>query len=141
MHDPVLAIHIAAGAVGLALGPIALPPLVRRDAESSYYLAYQTAVAVTVATAIILVGLSWSRLWWLAIIAIAVEGAALGGLWAPRAAFPGWRAWRIRFTWGTYVGLVTALLVVSWDTPLAWIIPTLVAIPVIGRAASLASST
>jgi hypothetical protein len=48
------------------------------------------------------------------------------------------RAWRVRVMGGTYVGLTTALLVVSWGNPLAWIIPSAIGVPVVERAAALA---
>jgi len=40
---------------------------------------------------------------------------------------------------GSYVSLVTALLVVSWDSPLAWILPTVIGSPLIARARARAA--
>jgi len=39
---------------------------------------------------------------------------------------------------GSYVSLVTALLVVNWSSPLAWILPTVIGTPLIARSAARA---
>ena len=39
---------------------------------------------------------------------------------------------------GSYVSLVTALLVVNWSNPLAWILPTVIGTPLIARATARA---
>jgi hypothetical protein len=122
LGDAVLWIHAAAGAAALVAGPIVLR-------GGSIWL-YQAAVAVVTTTAVALSAFDWERLWWLALIAAAVQAAALAGL---REGLPA--AWRVRFLAGTYVGLVTALLVVSWGSPLAWILPTVVGVPLVERAA------
>jgi hypothetical protein len=42
----------------------------------------------------------------------------------------------VRLVCGSYVSLVTALLVVSWGSVLAWILPTLIGTVLIERAAT-----
>jgi hypothetical protein len=45
----------------------------------------------------------------------------------------------VRLVLGTYVGLLTALLVVSWRSTLAWVLPTVLGAPLVERAAVLAT--
>ncbi len=91
-------------------------------------------------TALLLVAAAPARLWWLGLIAVATEAAAVGG-WAMRRRHPpGWLAWHIRLMSASYVSFVTAALVVNWSSPLAWIVPTLVGTPLIARAAARAGA-
>lgn len=139
MRDAVLAIHITGGATGLLSGPIGLAPLVGgRDGAALRF--YQLALAVVTSTAVALAVFHWRELWWLALIAGAIQAAAVaGGLLARPPDRAAKRAWRVRFLLGTYVGLVTALLVVSWGSPLAWLIPTVLGVPIVERCAALAA--
>jgi len=81
-HTILLGVHITAGTTGLLLGPLALG----------------------------LVALSPGRLWWLGLVAVATEAAALAG-WAVRRRHPsGWLGWHIRLMCGSYLSFVTAAL-------------------------------
>lgn len=67
--------------------------------------------------------------WWLIPFALGTQAAIVVGR---RTSHP---ARRIRLLGGSYVSLVTAFLVVSWESPLAWILPTLVGIALVETAA------
>jgi hypothetical protein len=138
IHSLLLAAHVAAGSAGLLLGPVAMAAPKRRGRHTRVGYAYQLAVAGLAVTAVGLASLAWGRLWWLAAIAVATEAAALGGLWTRRRHFAGWIPWHVSLMCGSYISLVTALLVVNWSSPLAWVVPTVVGTPLIARRASRA---
>jgi len=135
-----LVVHVASGGIGLVLGPLAMVAPKRRGRHTRIGMAYQWATAGLCASA---VGLAVFRpaLWWLGLIAVATEAAALGGLWVKRHRRPGWLPLHISLMCSSYVSFVTAFLVVNtglahWP---AWIAPTVVASPLIARAAARAA--
>lgn len=133
-HDTLLSLHVAAGAAGLALGPIAVwaerrPPHVSRAGS-----AYHWAVLTVSLTAVGLAALDWSALWWLSVLAALAYALALLGRFAPRWRRRGWVRAYAHGQGGSYIALVSALLVVSLDGPASaagWITPTLVGLPLI----------
>jgi len=142
LHDLLLAVHIAVGAAGLALGAVVIwssrerPLLDRRSA------AYHWTVLAVSLTAIGLLALDWPQLWWIAILAVLAYGLALLGYLAPRHQFRAWRAAFAHGQGGSYIALVTALVVVALtvDGPLdgaaaalPWALPTLVGTSLIER--------
>jgi len=128
MHTVLLIPHVAAGIAGLLLGPL----LARDLSAPPYASAYLAAVSLLAATALGLVALDVAGLWFLAPLALGTVAAAAGGLRA--RGMPT----RVRGVGGSYVALITALLVVSWGSPLAWILPTAIGAPLIERAAARA---
>jgi hypothetical protein len=134
-----LVLHIASGAAALVLGPLALFAAARRRADRDRALAgYHWAVLATCATAVVVSVLAWSRLWWLVPVAAVSYLLVLAGYLAVRR---GWPAWvRAHGLGGSYIALVTALLVVSLRGVstiaeiLAWILPAAVGTPLIVRA-------
>jgi hypothetical protein len=136
----VLAMHIAAGVAGLVLGPAAMRAVLGAGRASRLTFGYQVAVGVLTATAVALAALDWSGLWPFAFLAVATEAAVVGAWWAERRRFAAWRPWRVRLLCGSYVSLVTALLVVSWGSVIAWVLPTVVGTVLIERAAARATS-
>lgn len=139
-HDVLLTAHVVAGTTGLVLGPVAMALPKRPTRHPRVGLAYQAAVAILTLSALGLASLRASELWWLAVIALLTETAALVGWWARHRRFSGWLAWHVRLMCGSYVSLVTALLVVNWSSPLAWILPTIIGAPLIARASARASA-
>ena len=134
LADILLAVHVAAGALGLVLGPAAMWAERRPPYLSRAGVGYHWAVLAVSVTAAGLVALDWPRLWWLAPLAAVSYGLALVGLLAPRRRGRGWVRAYAHGQGGSYVALVTALLVVSVDGPLgaaAWLGPTLVGLPLI----------
>ncbi|MDX6284670.1 MAG: hypothetical protein QOG53_155 [Frankiales bacterium] len=140
MHAVLLGIHIAAGSLGLLLGPIAMTAPKRPGRHTRAGLAYQGATAVLAVTAIGLAVFNWSELWFLALIAVGTEAAALGGWWVQERRRPGWLPVHISLMCGSYISFVTALLVVNSNSIIAWILPTIVGSPLIAWAASVAAT-
>jgi hypothetical protein len=134
-----LVLHVASGAVALALGPLAL--LAARRRRRSYRQlrdAYYWTVLVVCATATVVSLLAWARLWWLVPIAALSYGLALVGYLGSRH---NWPLWARAHGWGgSYIALVTALLVVSVRgvsgvlEAIAWILPAAIGVPLIVRA-------
>lgn len=135
MHAAVLAVHVVAGSLGVLLGPFAVARPDAEGAAARLGLAYQACVALLCATAVALA--VWApALWWLALVAVATEGAALDGWRVRRQRRRGWRARRLRLLGGSYIALVTALVVVSVPSPWVWLLPTVVGTPLVERAAA-----
>lgn len=141
MHAALLLVHVAAGSAGLVLGPFAFRAAAagagrpRRSAA-----AYQVAVAALCASALGLVALR-PALWFLGPVALGTQAAALAGWAVSRGRLAGGAPRQVRLVGGSYVSLVTALLVVSWaGFPLAWVLPTAIGHPLIERAARRAGA-
>ncbi|MFC1411866.1 hypothetical protein ACEZCY_21665 [Streptacidiphilus sp. N1-12] len=134
MHTWVLVVHVVAGSSGLLLGPVAMLARKGPGLHPRVGRAYQGATAALCLSAFGLVAYK-PALWWLGVIGTATWGAALGGWWVRRRGFDGWLAWHIGLMCGSYVSFVTAFLVVNlgFGSVLAWILPTLVGTPLIGR--------
>ena len=135
MHGALLGIHIAAGSLGLLLGPLAMTAPKRPGRHTRAGLAYQAATAFLAITAIGLAVYNWSELWFLALIAIGTEAAALGGWLVQERRRPGWLTVHISLMCGSYISFVTALLVANSNSIVAWILPTIVGSPLIAWAA------
>lgn len=131
VHTPLLLIHAGAGTLGLLLGPVAALAAARRRPDvQRLTVAYQVAVTVVCVSALGLVALAPATFWWLIPFAVGTQAAVVV---ARRSTDP---VRRTRLLGGSYVSLVTALLVVSWGNPLAWILPTLLGIGLVERAAA-----
>lgn len=135
MHTVLLVIHIAAGSLGLLVGPAAMLAPKRPGSHHRFGLAYQGLVALLSLSALGLV-VYRPAVWWLGVIAAATWGAALGGWWVRRRRFAGWLVWHINLMCGSYISFVTAFLVVNigLGSVLAWTAPTVVGSPLIARA-------
>lgn len=134
MRTALLVPHITAGVLGLVVGPVAMFAPKRRGRHTNAGLFYQGIVAVLTTTAIALALLDFIDLWPFVPIAVGTEAAALAGWWVKRRRFRGWLPVHVQLMCGSYVSFVTAFLVVNWDSWLAWVIPTVVATPLIGWA-------
>ncbi len=139
MREVFLALHIVSGTAALTLGAIALLASARRrTARDPLLIAYLWAVFATGLTATVLALLDWSRLWWIVPLALVSYILALSGYVALRRGGPKWVA--AHGLCGSYIALVTALLVVSAGDVsttaeiFAWILPTTVGVPLIVRA-------
>lgn len=130
-----LGLHIAVGVAALVLGPLALLGARPIGRQTWFLLAYQAAVLAVAASALALAALAWSQLWWLTFFAAATAAAVLGGAWMARRHPRGWRGWYVRLMCGSYIALITALLVVSWPSVLSWVLPTVVGAPIVETAA------
>jgi hypothetical protein len=129
-------LHVGSGSLGLLLAPFGLAARKARGRHTRVGWAYAGLVTVLAGSAVGLAAFRWDRLWWLAAIGAATELAVVGGLVARRR---GSDAWHVSLMCGSYVSLVTALLVVNLGGPVAWIAPTVVGSPVIAWAARRAA--
>ena len=130
LHTLLLTVHIAAGTAGLLVGPAAIAAArrdERRSAAAGVYLAAVTTLTITAAG---LVALRPGALWPFLLLAAGTEAAVVA------ARRSGKYGSHVRLTCGSYVSLVTALLVVSWGSVLAWVLPTIVGTVLLERAAS-----
>src|SRR5829696_3692470 len=125
MRDSLLAFHVTVGAGALVLGPFAIRGVLRAGAQTRADAAYHALVIAVCASAIGLAAFGWSRLWWLVPIALASYSFALRAQLAVSRAPAGWRREYIAGQGGSYVALITAVLVVSLAdiTPLVWALP------------------
>jgi hypothetical protein len=139
MHATVLVLHVVSGSAGLLIAPFGLASPKRRGRHTRLGYAYLVAIAGVMLTSVGLAAFDWSRLWWLAVIGIATGAAAAAGLVIRLRHPPGWEPWHVSFMCGSYISLVTALLVVNFDSPLSWVLPTIVGSPVIAWAARRAA--
>jgi hypothetical protein len=138
LREVFLVLHVASGTAALALGPLALL-LARHQGRGAAQLrgTYHWTVLVVCATAAVVSVLAWTRLWWLVPIGVLSYGLALTGYLGSRRDWPLWiraHAWG-----GSYIALVTALLVVSARgvspvlEAIAWVLPAAIGVPLIVR--------
>lgn len=140
LFGAILALHIAAGAAGLILGPIAMRARKRRGVHTRAGEAYHWVVLAVCLTASLLAFLDWERLWWFLPIALGSYAFALVGYMAAKRRWQGWLRAHIAGQGGSYIAMMTAVLVVNWETltgtrgihsPWAWALPTVVGSPII----------
>jgi hypothetical protein len=140
LHASFLAVHITAGSTGVLLGPFALRAALRGGRRTRTTAAYVGAVTVLTVSAVALAMMRWHALWPFALIAVATEAAVAGAWRVADRRRPGWLPHYVRLLCGSYVSLVTALLVVSWGTLLAWVLPSIAGVALVERAAARAGA-
>jgi hypothetical protein len=131
--EPILALHIAAGATGLILGPLAMRATKQRGPHTSLGEAYHWVMLSVCVSAAALAILAWGRIWgFLPLAAFSYANAFVGYIAAKRRR-PSWLAWHIGGMGGSYIALTTALLVVNLgdQLPVVWFLPTIVGSPII----------
>lgn len=118
-HAGLLSIHIAAGTLGLLLGPVAMWQVTRRlraglspDAAAS--TAYHWTVLAVCLSAVVLVARYRPELWWLVPVAAFSYALVLLGRFAVTRRFRGWTHAYAHGQGGSYIALVTALVVVAF---------------------------
>jgi hypothetical protein len=129
MRSIVLTVHIAAGVAGLLVGPAAIRAALGGRRDTAGARGYRTAVTVLTVSAAGLVAFRPGRLWPFLLLAAGTEAAVLAAGHARRVDH------HVRLIGGSYISLVTALLVVSWGSIMAWILPTLIGTLLVERAA------
>ena len=140
MTPVLLKFHIACGVVALVLGPIAMNASKRRGPHTRLGEVYHGAVFLVCLTAGMLAVLDWGRIgWFLPVAAFSYAFALLGYLSSKRRR-AGWLRWHIAGMGGSYIAIVTALLVVNWrqltgvpgiGSPWPWMLPTILGSPAI----------
>jgi hypothetical protein len=140
LSHAILAVHIALGATGLVLGAIALLVRKHRGRHTRVGEAYHWIMLSVCVTATVIAVLDWQRLWWFVFIATGSYAFALLGYVAAKRRWPGWLRAHITGQGGSYIAMVTALLVVNWqrltgepgvNSPWAWMLPTVIGSPII----------
>lgn len=124
-RDIVPAGHVVAGALGLLLGPGWL--LAHGGLRTLCGYTYQLAVAGVATSAVVLAAMSFRDLWWLVPVALATQGAALLGPIARRRGGPRWAGRSAHLLGGSYVALVTGVLIARTGNPVFWLLPAVVA--------------
>jgi histidinol-phosphate phosphatase family protein len=140
MVSAVLALHMAAGFAGLVLGPVAMAAPKRTGAHTRAGEGYHWVVLAVCLTAASLAALDWPRLWWFLPIAAGSYAFTLLGYVAAKRRWRGWLLTHVSGQGGSYIALVTAVLVVNWSaltgtpgraSPWPWLLPTVVGTPLI----------
>ena len=119
MRDAVLAVHAVVGTAALLLGPAWLGARLRGHRADPVAAAYQVAIAGVSATGAVLAVLAPGLLW-LVPVAVGTEALAVGGALARRRGWRHWRTLQPHLLGGSYIALVTALLVVATGDPVFW---------------------
>jgi len=135
MADAILVTHIVTGALGLLLGSAAILGAVRTKVPGWTAATYHWLVLAVCITAVALALLDLSALWFFGPIAAGSYALALWAHLAEKRQPSGWRARYLRGLGGSYIALVTALLVVSVGSPAAWVLPSLCGVPLLHGAA------
>lgn len=116
--------HVAAGVLGLLVGPAAALSATRRRWHPVVGWAYQSCVVVLCTTTLLLVVLD-PALWGFVPIAVGTQVAAAGAVIVRRQRRPGWIPLHAGLSLGSYVSFVTAFVVQTaggwW-----WVIPVAV---------------
>ena len=128
-----LAIHVAAGSLGLVLGPVLFAARKARGLHTRGGELYHWTFLVLFGSAVGLAILNWDEVWWLALVGAFSYAFALRGYLAAKRRGPGWIAAHVSGQGGSYIAMTTALLVVNLGrtTALAWIVPTIVGTPLL----------
>jgi hypothetical protein len=125
MADPLLTVHVLAGTTGLLLGPAWLLARQRGSRAWPAAVAYQASVTVVSVTggalAIVTPGLIW-----LLPVAVLTQALAATGAVARRRGWRRWDTFQPHLLGGSYIALVTALLVAETGNPLFWVLPAAV---------------
>ena len=136
----VLAFHIAVGTAGLILGPIAMTALKGSRLHAWAGELYHWVMLAVCVSAAGLAWLDWVRNWWFLPIAAGSYAFALIGYVAAKVRWRGWIVAHVSGQGGSYIAMVTAILVVNWQlltgtsgrsSPWAWLLPTVVGSPII----------
>lgn len=121
MHDLLILAHVAAGAVGLATGPLAGYARKRRGLHTVAGWAYQACCFVLCTSTLALVALE-PALWPFVLIAVPTQLAAAGAVVVRRRRRPGWLPLHVQLALGSYVSFVTAF-VVQTAGGVWWVVP------------------
>jgi hypothetical protein len=125
VHDTLLAVHVLAGTAGLLLGPVWL--VARRAGVRARPVAagYQAAVTLACATGAVLAATAPGLIWLLP-VAVLTQALAVAGALARRRGWARWTTLQPHLLGGSYIALVTALLVAETGNPAFWVLPAVV---------------
>ena len=123
--DPLLLLHVTAGTAGLLLGPVWLVARLVGARARGPAGGYQAAVAGVALSAAFL-AVTDAQLTWLLPVALATEVLAVTGALARRRDWSGWRSWQPHLLGGSYIALVTGVLIAETGIPVFWLLPAVV---------------
>jgi hypothetical protein len=125
VRDAVLYLHVVLGTGGPLLGPAGLAARRRGRPAHGLAVAYQAVVAGITTSAGVL-AVTDPQLTWLLPVAVATEVLAVTGALARRRSWRGWRSWQPHLLGGSYIALVTGVLIAETGNPVFWLLPALV---------------
>ena len=124
MRELVLQLHVAVGTGALVLGPCWLVARRRGRSATGWAVAYQCGVGGVVLSAAYLAATA-PELSWLLPVAVGTEVLAVTGALARRRGWSGWRSWQPYLLGGSYIALVTGVLIAETGNPVFWVLPAL----------------
>ena len=139
VHTVALSIHVAAGTVGLVLGPVLMLLPKRPGAHTRLGEVYHWTFLVLFVSAVALAILN-PDVWWLAPVGAFSYAFALMGYLAAKRRGPGWLPRHVAGQGGSYIAMVSALLTVNWEALtgtagtssfLPFVLPSIVGSPII----------
>ncbi|SEC49901.1 DUF2306 domain-containing protein [Paenibacillus sp. GP183] len=140
LYALLLIIHIVAGTICLLCGALAASFRKRKGAHTVSGEIYHASYVVVFVTAVAMALMKWSELAFLFYIALFSYGLALYGYLARKRLWPNWLQHHIGGMLGSYIGVITAVLVVNGHTVsaetgipnlLLWFLPTIIGTPII----------
>ena len=140
MQDVTLTLHVLAGVVGLAAGPLAACARKSRGLHTVAGWTYQSCVAVLCASTLLLVAAD-ATLWPFVLLAVPTWAAAVAGVVVRRRRRPGWVAVHVQLLLGSYVSFVTAFCVQTIGGLASWLVPVAVGSTVVSLVAAKVSRT
>lgn len=140
MHTFLLALHIAAGTVGLAAALTALFARKRRGLHTAAGRVFGATVVVVAVTTYALLP-SAPGMWWLGVVGAATLAAAAAGVYlARRKPVRGWYRAHFVLMMSAVIAYATPVAVQFSDgAVLAWFLPTLVGSPLIAYRSMVAA--
>jgi hypothetical protein len=140
LYSLLLIVHIVAGTICLLCGAWAASARKRKGAHTVSGEIYHASYMVVFVTAVAMAIMKWSELAFLFYIALFSYGLALYGYLARKRQWSNWLKHHIGGMLGSYIGVITAVLVVNGHTVsavtgipylLLWFLPTIVGTPLI----------
>jgi uncharacterized membrane protein len=138
--DTILLVHIVLGTAGLIIGPVAMTARKVAGLHTKVGETYHWVLLGVCVSAGTLAILDWHRIWWFLPIAAGSYAFAVLGYVAAKRRWRGWLRAHLVGQGGSYIAMVTAFLVVNWESltgtrgvlsPWAWALPTVVGSPII----------
>lgn len=135
-----LGLHIVSGTICLMVGLAAAFSKKRRGRHTFFGELYHGAYVVVFISAVVTAMMHWEQDAYLFYIALFSYGMALFGYLARKKRWHNWIAKHIGGMLGSYIGIVTAVLVVNvanmpiiadWPAFIFWFLPTVVGTPII----------
>lgn len=135
-----LILHIAAGTICLITGAISALVQKRKGIHTVVGELYHASYVVILLSSILMAIMHWSESAYLFFIAIFSYSFALYGYTAKKSRRAGWLGRHIGGMLGSYIGIITAVLVVNGHSIpglnqlpmlLLWLLPTVIGTPII----------